>query len=72
MRISSDHFYGHRPDVVTLNDWLTLALVNLVNEVHYLFTLRTNEEIQDLHKELEIATNGEKHEELRMKLITKE
>lgn len=60
MRIQSSHFFNNKPEGLSNNEWLTLALVNLVNEVQYLFVLKNEEEQTRLMAALERNPGDEK------------
>ncbi|CAD8132296.1 unnamed protein product [Paramecium pentaurelia] len=59
MKINQEHYFGCKPKKFTDSEWLTILMVYLVNEVHYLSNLQALEKIKELQKQIEKNPNDE-------------
>ncbi|CAD8136110.1 unnamed protein product [Paramecium octaurelia] len=52
MRINQQHYFGSKPQKYTDSQWLTILMVYLVNEVHYLSNIQGLEKIKELQEQM--------------------
>ncbi|KAM3141995.1 hypothetical protein pb186bvf_005868 [Paramecium bursaria] len=53
LRIQPQHFFENQPDQLNNNQWITLSVIHLVNEVEYLYKLQCEQQRKKLLKEME-------------------
>ncbi|CAD8047307.1 unnamed protein product [Paramecium sonneborni] len=53
MKINQQHYFGLKPDHLNECQWLTILMVYMVNEIHYLSNVQGLEKINELQQQIE-------------------